>query len=77
MKAKELIKILETDPERIIVLSRDQEGNGYQELAATSQNYRFKDGDIGIEKLTPELKEDGYSQEDVMRDGKKCFVLWP
>lgn len=62
MKAKELIKILEEDPERIVVLTANSGGNSYSPLGGFSKQYKFKDG---------ELLEEGE------RGGKKAFVLWP
>lgn len=77
MKAKDLIKILETDPERLVVLSCDEEGNRYSEWDGFSSKMKYEDGEIGLEKLTPEDEQRGYSDEDVMRGGKKAFVLYP
>jgi hypothetical protein len=77
MTVKELIERLQKeDPNRIVVLSIDPEGNGYNELRdiATSA---YSDGEIGIEELTPELQKEGYREEDVMEDGHKAVVLWP
>lgn len=78
MKAKELIKILQEDPEREIVLSRDAEGNGYEGLYTVDTcKYNEKEREIGLEKLTSELKKQGYSEDDVMDGGVKAFVLYP
>ncbi len=78
MKAKELIKILQEDPEREIVLSRDSEGNGYGALYSVSAcKFNKKEAEIGLEELTPDLKAIGYSEDDVMKNGVKAFVLYP
>lgn len=55
----ELIEALrQEDQDRIIVLSRDPEGNGFSVLrSASAQSY--KDGEIGLEKLDAEAKKAG------------------
>jgi hypothetical protein len=80
MKVKELIQQLkQEDPERVVLVSRDEEGNGFLELrelgtsAGTNGGYEWE---IGLEELTDELKKQGYSDEDVM-DGVPVLVLWP
>ena len=78
MKVKELIEELsKLDPEALVVLSRDEEGNGYSELADIASNYKFNGEDIGHAKLTPKLKKQGYTEEDVMEAGDPCVILWP
>jgi len=77
MTVKELIGILQThDPDRIVILSRDAEGNGFA-LLESFEPCKYRDGDIGLETLTSELEAAGYSNEDVMRGGKKALCLWP
>ena len=77
MKVKELIEILkECDPEDLIVLSKDPEGNGYKE-ARTYDMCRFTEGEIGLRELDEEHKELGYEKEDVFDEGEDCIVLWP
>jgi hypothetical protein len=73
----ELIEFLrQMDQEALVVLSRDPEGNGFSELHQVGTN-TYRDGQIGIEKLTPELKKAGYSKEDILAGGVKAIVLWP
>jgi hypothetical protein len=79
MKVKELIKILQTqDPDDLVVLSSDGEGNSYSLLGDVTDNATFdkKEQEIGIFKLTEELERQGYTEEDIGR-GKKCIVLYP
>jgi hypothetical protein len=79
MRIKELIKILQTmDQERIVVMSADSEGNSYAPLRNIDDNsvYVAEDHEIGLEKLTPELEKQHYSEEDV-REGEPCVVFWP
>lgn len=72
MKAKDLIKILEKNPESELVVASDAEGNEYAPLgsawkcvyiAETSYN-----GIVGYKKLTKELKECGYTEDDLVPD---------
>lgn len=81
MKVKELIKLLnKVDPERIVILSKDGEGNGFSPLLDLEEKSYLADstwsGEIGIEKLTPELIAEGYTNEDVGK-GEKALVFWP
>ena len=81
MKVRELIELLQqVDPERVVVLSRDSEGNGYAVLSAVETMAFLPDGSYGevyLEELTPELEAQGYSEEDVREDGEPALVLWP
>ncbi len=81
MKVKELIEILnECNPESLVVLSRDEEGNGYEEARAVNSdeyNYDPEQQEIGLKKLTPELKKLGYSEEDLMEEGVEAVIIWP
>lgn len=78
MKAKELAEILLQDPERLIVLSSDEEGNDFSILHNCEKySYDLENRQIGLEELTEELKQEGYGEEDVVKDGVKAFVLWP
>lgn len=78
MKIKQLIKILQKeDPERIVILSQDEEGNYFSPLTAIETAvYDKKEHEIGLEELTEELREQGYSEEDV-KTGTKAVILWP
>lgn len=82
MTVKELKKILKgIDDDRIVILQKDAEGNGYSPLAGLDDecNYRADStwsGDVGYEKLTPELEERGYSEDDIV-DGAPALILYP
>lgn len=81
MTVKQLIEELNGhDPERIVVMSRDAEGNGYSPLAESTTGAYAPEttwyGEVGLEKLTQENIADGYGEEDVV-DGQPCLVLWP
>lgn len=77
MTVYDLIQKLKLLPAgRLVVLSRDAEGNGYEELADI-QLAAFHDGEIGLECLTKELRAQGYTDEDVFTDGEPAVVLFP
>lgn len=80
MTVKQLIKKLkQCDPKRIVILSRDGEGNNFSTLVDLSTGvYRAHDGRIGLEpdELTPSAKRQGYTEDDVIVNGKKALVLW-
>jgi hypothetical protein len=82
MTVKELIDALsKEDPSRIVVMSRDSEGNGYSPLAdwwagayAAETSYS---GEVGIEKLDETAKLAGYGEEDVIAGGTPAIILRP
>jgi len=81
MTVKELIFVLQgEDPDRLVVRSKDGEGNNFSPLADTeTASYQADStwsGEIGLEKLTPDLAKRGYTAEDV-KDGVPALVLWP
>lgn len=79
MTVAQLIKRLQKeDPKRIVILSSDPEGNSYSELCAGSIGTAGWGGEgVGLENLTPELKEQGYSEDDVMYNPKPALILSP
>ena len=80
MKVKDLLVVLNDieDKEIPVVLSRDEEGNGFSYLSAC-EFYMFNDesNEIGLIELTEELIKKQYTEEDVMENGVKSLVLWP
>lgn len=79
MLVKELLDMLkDANPDAVVVLSSDSEGNSYSELSGYSDEYNFdeENAEIGLKKLTAELKKQGYSKED-LKEGKDAVVLWP
>lgn len=74
-RLKEYLK--DVEDHLIVVLSRDAEGNGYCELGQICDNNVFHESEIGLRKLTPELKQQGYTEDDVKTEGKAALVLWP
>lgn len=81
MKIKKLIKILEKlDPEALVVLSSDAEGNSLGILDYVWDNCKFdvKNNEAtGLFELTPEYIECGDTAESVGKVGKKAIVLYP
>lgn len=82
MKVRELIAKLQTfDQDRTVVLSSDGEGNGFSPLSLLCAGaYRQEGsvcGDFGLEVLTKEDEEDGYSEDDVITNGVPAVALWP
>lgn len=91
MTVQELIDRLNEveDKSRIVLISSDSEGNSYSELDDMGEMACRNEGEtrhgtsysVGLEELTPEDEENGYSEEDVYDDEEEgdrpCFVLWP
>lgn len=84
MTVRELIAELRKvkDKDRIVVLQRDPEGNGYGPLDGTDDNAMWweEEGEIGKQKLTKADKADGFCEDDVLEpdDGiVPALVLWP
>ena len=76
MTVGELIKKLKkVDPKRIVVMSRDPEGNGFSPMCDFWEG-TYKDGDVGIEKLTKAYEKLGYSDDDVVK-GTPAVILSP
>ena len=85
MTVKELIEELSKleNQDRIVVMSRDAEGNGYSPLYCLShaayQAESTWSGEIGLEPndLDDEAREEGYTEDDVLEDGVPAPVLYP
>lgn len=74
LTVSQLIEILKQhDPDRIVVLSADSEGNDYASVHSVHTGI-FEDGEMHIEYLTP---KQGYSDEDVNTEGWKALFLFP
>ena len=64
----------------LVVLSKDEDGNGFGELNdVDGDNNKFdaEDGEIGLDHLTPDLEKEGFGEDDVMTGGVPAIVLWP
>lgn len=76
MKVKDLIEALsKCNPDAIVVLSSDAEGNSYDTLHSFWEGV-YKNGEVGLKELTPELKKSGYGPEDII-SGELAVVLVP
>jgi hypothetical protein len=79
MTVEELIKLLQTfDPNSLVIMQRDPEGNGYSPLAGAEDNgaWDSDEGEYGYAQLTPKLKQSGYSTVDCVQ-GVPAVVLYP
>lgn len=77
----QLSKLLEReDPNRIVILQKDSEGNGHSPLSSLwTGAYRAQttwSGEVGLEELTPDDIEQGFSEDDVIK-GKPALILCP
>lgn len=82
MTVAELIIYLQQFPEdTLVVMSIDEEGNGFNELRGIESNHRYnrENGEIAFSELTPSLISDGLTEEEVGDEeyGPVCIVLWP
>lgn len=83
MTVKDLKQILlGVDEDKLVIMSRDSEGNLFSPLSDIStENEVYQAdttymGEVHSKELTPELKAAGYSKEDI-GEGEDCIVLWP
>ncbi len=82
MTVKELIEMLKGfEPDRVVVMAKDGEGNSYSPLhGAWTGRYRADTtwyGEVGLEGLDDEDREQGFDEEDVMSDGEPAVILTP
>lgn len=82
MTVKELIGLLSGfEQEAEVVLQKDAEGNGYSPLAGIWDGQYRADttwsGEVGLTGLDDEMRELGYTDEDVMEDGVSAVILTP
>ena len=79
MTVEELIaELSRLDPQALVILQRDSEGNGYSPLHGAEGNGAWdkKNREYGYADLTLELRKEGYSQEDCV-EGVPAVVLYP
>lgn len=82
MTVKDLIEALsKEDPNRLVVMARDAEGNGYSPLSdwwtGAYKAETTSSGEVGLEKLDETAKLAGYGEGDVIVDGKPAIILTP
>lgn len=76
-----IVKLNGLNPDALVILQKDREGNGYSKLEDIDDNAVYVpdtgwSGDVMLHHLTPELKKDGFTSDDV-GDGEICVVLYP
>lgn len=84
MTVRELIEALKgMDPDRLVVLQKDGEGNGYSPLADVDDNAAYMpettwSGEVGLQFLTAEDRSSGFSDEDLAHpNATPCVILGP
>lgn len=71
------------DPEDLVIMSSDEEGNRYLPLYQIEENAVFNTRDdeyAGIRVLTKELEDAGFSEEDIAEKksyNKNAIILYP
>jgi hypothetical protein len=81
MTVKELIETLsELNQEAIVVKSKDDEGNAFHPLFHIETGMAIENPgehylELGYKELTPDLIEDGFTEED-LSDGPEAVVLY-
>lgn len=77
MTIDKLIAQLEQyDGSRIVVMSKDSEGNDFSPICDISP-CTFDDGEVFIEELTEELIEEGYTEDDTRPGAALAIVFYP
>jgi hypothetical protein len=79
-QVKDVIEQLQQcDPEAVVVMSSDEEGNSFGPLRDIGTNNVFYDHYVYVHHLTDELREHGYTEEDLSPypDAPQAVVLWP
>jgi hypothetical protein len=82
MKVKELLeKLADMDPEMDIIVSMDAEGNSYSKLGSVCLGAYIGESSWDIEiyadnRLTEEMKADGYTEEDICEEAERCILLY-
>ena len=78
---KDLLKELKAmDQDRIVVLQRDPEGNGYSPCKGADDNaaYNEREGGAGKQELLPIDLERGFDENDLACNNSiPCVILFP
>ena len=86
MKVSQLIEELEKlEKDRIIIISKDAEGNSFSPLSSVwkglykSDPDREWEGEVSEEVLTKEMREQGFEEEDILQgdDAVSAVILTP
>lgn len=66
------------DNDDVIVLTSDSEGNCFDTLyTVEAMQYISEHHEVRYRELTDDMREQGYTEEDVTTDGQPAVVLWP
>lgn len=79
--AELIVKLQQVDGNRLVILQKDSEGNGYSPLDGADDNAVYEPlttwrGEVKMQRLTNDLRRQGYSDEDI-GEGQPCLVLYP
>lgn len=84
MTVGELIaRLKKEDPNRVVILSRDVEGNGFSPLygiwtgAYLPNLHHPWDVNVGLEELTEEDRDNGYGEDDLLPGGEPALIMTP
>lgn len=85
MTIEQLIKKLQKvkNQKSIVLLSSDPEGNCFSKISDIDSSpslvckVEYGQAEIGHSELSKEELEVGYTEEDTMKDGKPCIILYP
>lgn len=84
MTVRELIEVLQAmDPERLVVLQKDAEGNCYSPIEGADDNAAYAAeppwfGEVGKQVLTRKDRDAGFGKEDLAPKGATpCVILYP
>ncbi len=77
MNVQELINELKKqDPDRKVFVAVDPEESGFWPLDYVVDG-AFKDGERLLEEMTEELRNEGFTDEEICTDGTKSLFLIP
>jgi hypothetical protein len=78
MKVRELIaELYKCNLDDLVVVSRDDRATPLDGISEELyEAWSRWAGEVGIKELTPDLREQGYTEED-LGHGEDCVVLWP
>lgn len=82
MKVSELIKMLADMPvDAEVILQKDSEGNGFRKAwgveAGVFENLGYGEVEFGYSELTFGLIKQGFTDDDLLIDGKPAVVIYP
>jgi hypothetical protein len=78
MNVKQLKEILNTfNDNDLVVMASDEEGNSYHKFSGDIWKCKYYEEYCYIRELTPQLIENGYSEDDLCEDGVNAICLYP